>query len=76
MNPLAALDGYKTIIAGVGLVCYGVYLATTGEYPQAIQNILLGFGMIFGRQAIAKEGAKQEAILRQSLAVSARSAQP
>ncbi len=53
MNPLAALDGYKTIITGIGLICYGAYLASTGEYPQAIQNVFLGFGMIFGRQAIA-----------------------
>ena len=43
----------KTFWTGFGSIGYGVYQMIEGD-SSGIQTILLGFGMIFGRNAIAK----------------------
>lgn len=36
------LNGYKTYLAGVGLLGLGVYQLSQGEFEQAMQSFLLG----------------------------------
>ncbi len=76
MNPLAALDGWKTYLAAAGLVGLALYQVSTADYLTAWQTFMAALAVLGIRHAVAKEGVKQEAILRQSLAIVARQAQP
>lgn len=49
------LDGYKTYIAGIGLIALGVYQITQGQIEVGVQSIIAGLGMMAIRNAITKE---------------------
>jgi hypothetical protein len=75
-NPLTWLDGYKTLIAGVGMILLGAYeltmvfTAQTGPsvdgmpvtYEGAISKILAGIGALGLRRAITKSASGEEAV--------------
>ena len=44
----------RTTWCGVGVCVLGGYQIFTGDSSNGIQNILLGMGIIFGREAIAE----------------------
>lgn len=46
MNPATFLDGYKTLIAGIGLIALGVYEATQGNVDQGLTHMAGGLGLI------------------------------
>lgn len=47
------LNGNGTYITAVGTIALGIYQCTQSDISNGVQTILLGFGMIFGRRAIA-----------------------
>lgn len=48
----------KTFWGGIAAIATGVGLALTGDIPEGLNSILLGFGLIFGRHALTKGAAK------------------
>jgi uncharacterized membrane protein YiaA len=47
------LEGYKTYIAALGLVCLGIYQLTQGETESGIKTIAQGLGLLGLRSAIS-----------------------
>ena len=54
MNPLPFLDGYKTIVAAVGLVALGVYQLSQGQLELGFQSLMAGLAALGLRHAIEK----------------------
>jgi hypothetical protein len=54
MNPLDWLQGWKTYLAGAGLIGLGVYQISQGQIEQGIQSILAGFGLLAARRAVKR----------------------
>lgn len=50
------LTNKKTYIAGVGLVCFGIYQMTEGQFDAGLKSILEGAAIIALRLGIAKAG--------------------
>jgi hypothetical protein len=42
VNPLNAINGYKSYIGAVGLIAYGVYQITQKQYDAAFASISAG----------------------------------
>jgi hypothetical protein len=55
MNMDNFLSGYKTYIAGVGLIGLALYQLSTGDYSAAAQSFLAGLTAVGLRHAIAKQ---------------------
>ena len=53
---MAFLDGYKTIVAGVGLIALGIYQLTQGQTEQGITTIAQGLAALGIRRAITTSG--------------------
>ena len=53
---MSFLSGWKTYIAGVGLILTGIALCIGKEYEKGIQSILAGFGLCGVKAAIVKTG--------------------
>lgn len=51
---MSILDGYKTIIAGVGLIGLAVYQFSLGQFEQGMQSLLAGLVALGLRHAINK----------------------
>ena len=47
LNILGMFSGFKTYIAGVGLIALGVYQMTQGDYQTGMQTIAAGLA-VFG----------------------------
>lgn len=56
MNPLDWLSGFKTYVAGLGLIGLGLYQFSEGKYPEAYASIMAGLGLLFARRAMARSG--------------------
>lgn len=54
MNPLNAVDGYKTYIAAVGLAALAVYQFSIGDVPSAVQSVMAALAAAGLRNAISK----------------------
>lgn len=54
MNPLNTINGYKTYIAGVGMIALAIYQATQGQWEIAIQSFMAGLAAFGVRHAIYK----------------------
>lgn len=54
MNPLVLIDGYKTYIAGAGLVGLAIYQASQGDYKTALETFSAGLAAIGLRHSIQK----------------------
>ncbi len=76
MNPLQVGAGWSTYLAAAGLLGYALYQVSTGDYPAAVQSFFAALAAFGIRRAVANEGVKQEAILRQSLAIATRAERP
>lgn len=48
----------KTFWVGLGTVGFGIFQCVKGDSNTGVTTILMGFGMIFGREAIEKSGKK------------------
>jgi hypothetical protein len=57
---LKFLDGYKTYLAGVGLIGLGLYQVSIGHLEQAGQSFLAGLAAFGLRSAIAKQSPPAE----------------
>lgn len=51
---LDLLPGYKTYLAGVGLIGLGLYQLSQGDIPSAIQSMTAGLGLLFVRRAVER----------------------
>lgn len=58
MNPLSFLDGYKTYIAGVGLIGLALYQFSQGDYAKAAESALAGLAALGLRNAVEKAKPK------------------
>jgi len=69
MNPLDWLAGYKTYLAGVGLIGLGLYQISQEHYAEGAASISAGFGLLFARRASARPDPvpQQEEVLRPRL---------
>jgi len=50
---LQKLNGFKTYIAAIGLICLGVYQISIGQIPQGIHSLLTAFTAAGLRGAIS-----------------------
>lgn len=55
MNPLDWLAGWKTYLAGAGLVGLAVYQLSLGQYEQAWQSLMAGLALLGLRRALDRE---------------------
>ncbi len=53
MTLLQKLNGFKTYIAAIGLICLGVYQISIGQIPQGIHSLLTAFTAAGLRGAIS-----------------------
>ena len=51
---LLKLTGYKTYIAGIGMICLGIYQITQGEFDSGMKTIAEGLAVFGVRAAIEK----------------------
>lgn len=51
-NPLDWLPGWKTYVAGVGLIGLGLYQFSQGEFQAAIVSFTAGLGLLSARRAV------------------------
>lgn len=51
---LLKLTGLKTYIAGVGMIAFGVYQITEGDFDAGMKLIMEGFALFGVRAAIGK----------------------
>lgn len=54
MNPLDFFSGWKTYIAGIGLIGLGLYQASQGLYQEGLASIVAGIGLMTGRRAVER----------------------
>ena len=54
MNPLAWFSGYKSVLAGVGMIGLGIYQMTQGQIEQGIASLTQGLAVIGLRGALVK----------------------
>ena len=57
MAIFSLLSGYKTYLAGVGLVGLGVYQVSQGQFATSIQSFLAALATVGLRHAVAKQSA-------------------
>ena len=57
MAIFSLLSGYKTYLAGVGLVGRGVYQVSQGQFATSIQSFLAALATVGLRHAVAKQSA-------------------
>jgi len=46
MNPIALFDGYKTYIAGVGMIGLAVYQFAQGDVETAVKTLAEGLAIV------------------------------
>ena len=54
MNPTKFLDGYKTVLAALGLIGLGVYQMSQGEMELGLQSLMAGVTALGLRHAVSK----------------------
>lgn len=55
MNPLDFLTGWKTYLAGAGLIGLAIYQLSLGQYEQAWQSLMAGLALLGLRRALTTE---------------------
>ena len=55
MNPLDFLTGWKTYLAGAGLIGLAVYQLSLGQYEQAWQSLMAGLALLGLRRAMDRK---------------------
>ena len=58
MNPLDFLAGWKTYLAGAGLIGLALYQLSQGQYELAWQSLMAGLALLGLRRAIDRRGSR------------------